>query len=150
MLESVLILVLIVLASEFFFACDCLKVHAEEHRFLMGSDGAGGSDALANDSSSSDFSGHTFVDIFGDTDQSSMSFVTNRPQVCGLLLLSDSQSLYRPSFFCPPPDVSQNSRRAGGFFCLEVRNEAARCARLKQARLLGSRNGAGREHRDCL
>lgn len=75
---------LIVLASEFFFACDCLKVHAEEHRFLMGSDGAGGSDALANDSSSSDFSGHTFVDIFGDTDQSSMSFVTNRPQVCGL------------------------------------------------------------------
>ncbi len=131
MLESVLILVLIVIASEFFFTCDCLKVHAEEHRFLMGSDGAGGRDALANDSSSSDFSGHTFVDIFGDTDQSSMSFVTNRPQVCAPLLLSDS--LLCPSFLCPPPDVSQNSRRAGGFFCRKAGNEAARCARLKRA-----------------
>ena len=131
MLESVLILVWIVLASEFFFACDCLKVHAEEHRFLMGSDGAGGSDALANDSSSSDFSGHTFVDIFGDTDQSSMSFVTNRPQVGGPLLLPDS--LHCPSFFCPPPDVSQNSRRTGGFFCRKAGNEATRRARLKQA-----------------
>ncbi len=112
----------IVFASEFFFFRDRLKVHAEEHSFLMGSDGADGSNAHANDGSSSAISGHTFVDLFGDTEQSSMSFVTNRPQVRGSLLPSDT--LQSSSLFCPPLDVSRNFHRAGGFFCLEAKNEA--------------------------
>jgi hypothetical protein len=60
---------------------DCLQAHADEQRSLMGSDAAsGGGDRGAQDGDDTR-GGHTFIDIFGDEDQSSMSFVTNRPQV---------------------------------------------------------------------
>ena len=61
-------------------------MRADEQRSLIGSDGLD-VDPRGPDSASGMHSGQTLVDIFGDSEPSSMSFVTNRPQVLVLLSL---------------------------------------------------------------